>query len=159
VDKAVTTALLIIAGVVCMIFVFNSVYPMVNRSSQAMVSMAEKVDERMKSRISIVHAANSANLTTVYLWVKNIGTQRITGIEDCDLFFGQENNFERIPYKGEVDEGTYPQWDYTLENDAEWETSATLKLTITFSSDPGSGTYYAKFIIPNGIYDEYYFSM
>jgi hypothetical protein len=141
-----------------MIFVFNSVYPMVNRSSQAMVSMAEKVDERMKSRINIVHAANSANRTTIYLWAKNIGTQRVTNIEDCDLFFGQENDFERIPYKGEVD-GTYPQWDYNLENDTEWETSATLKLTITFGSDPGAGTYYAKFIIPNGIYDEYYFSM
>ena len=158
-DKAVTTALLIIAGVVCMIFVFNSVYPMVNRSSQAMVSMAEKVDERMKSRISIVHAANSANRTTVYLWAKNIGAQRITGIDDCDLFFGQQDDFERIPYTGEVEGGTYPQWDYNLENDTEWQTSATLKLTITFGSDPGAGTYYAKFIIPNGIYDEYYFSM
>jgi hypothetical protein len=142
-----------------MIFVFNSVYPMVNRSSQAMVSMAEKVDERMKSRISIVHAASSANRTTVYLWAKNIGTQRITGIEDCDLFFGQQDGFERIPYKGEVDVSTYPRWDYSLENDTEWQTSATLKLTITFSSDPGTGTYYAKFIIPNGISDEYYFSM
>ena len=29
-DKAITTALLIIAGVICMVFVFNSVYPMVN---------------------------------------------------------------------------------------------------------------------------------
>jgi len=157
-DKAVTTALLIIAGVVCMIFVFNSVYPMVNRSSQAMVSMAEKVDERMKSRINIVHAASTANRTTVYLWVKNIGTQRIIGIDDCDLFFGQEGAFERIPYTGEV-QGTYPQWDYDLENDTQWTTSATLKLIISFSSDPGAGTYFAKFIIPNGISDEYYFSM
>ncbi len=157
-DKAVTTALLIIAGVVCMIFVFNSVYPMVNRSSQAMVSMAEKVDERMKSRINIVHAASTANRTIVYLWAKNIGTQRIIGVDDCDLFFGQEGAFERIPYTGEV-EDTYPQWDYSLENDTEWKGSATLKLIITFSSDPGAGTYFIKLIIPNGISDEYYFSM
>ena len=157
-DKAVTTALLIIAGVVCMVFVFNSVFPMVNRSSQAMVSMAEKVDERMKSRINIVHAANSANRTSVYLWIKNIGTQRITNVDDCDLFFGQENDFDRIPYTEDAGE-TYPQWDYYLENDTEWQTSATLKISITYSSDPGAGTYYSKFIIPNGISDEYYFSM
>ncbi len=141
-----------------MIFVFNSVYPMVNRSSQAMVSMAEKVDERMKSRINIVHAASTANRTSVYLWAKNIGTQRIIGVDDCDLFFGQEGAFERIPYTGEV-EDTYPQWDYSLENDTEWKASATLKLIITFSSDPGAGTYFVKLIIPNGISDEYYFSM
>jgi hypothetical protein len=157
-DKAVTTALLVIAGVVCMIFVFNSVYPMVNRSSQAMVSMAEQVDERMKSRINVVHAANTANRTSVYLWVKNVGTQRIVSVQDSDLFFGQENDFEHVPYTEDA-EGGYPYWEYELENDTEWQTSATLKITITYSSDPGAGTYYAKFIIPNGISDEYYFSM
>ena len=131
---------------------------MVNHSSQAMVSMAEKVDERMKSRISIVHAANSANRTSVYLWVKNIGTQRLTAVDDCDLFFGKEDEFERIPYKDEAG-SNYPRWDFSLENADQWETSATLKITITYISDPGGGTYYAKLIIPNGIYDEYYFSM
>jgi archaellum component FlaF (FlaF/FlaG flagellin family) len=157
-DKAVTTAILIIAGVVCMIFVFNSVYPMINRSSSAMVSMADKIDDRMKSRISIVHAANTANRQTVYLWVKNVGTARIVSIEACDVFFGQETNFERIPYVDDAGAG-YPRWDYDLENDTQWLSSATLKITISYDADPGAGTYYGKVIIPNGISDEYYFSM
>jgi hypothetical protein len=158
VDKVITTALLIVAGVVCMIFVFNSVYPTINRSSQAMVSMAEQVDERMKSRINIVHAANSTDRMIVYLWIKNVGTQRIVAVGESDLFFGPENNFNRIPYVDDAG-GSFPSWTYILENDTEWKTSATLKITITYSSDPGAGTYYVKFIIPNGISDEYYFSM
>jgi len=162
VDKAITTALLIIAGVVCMIFVFNSVYPMINRSSSAMVSMAEQVDERMQSRINIVHAASSTNATShytyVYLWIKNVGTQRIDNVKESDLFFGQEDNFERIPYVDTAN-SSYPQWSFVLENDTEWKTSATIKITITYDSDPGAGTYYVKFIIPNGISDEFYFSM
>jgi len=158
VDKAITTALLIVAGVVCMIFVFNSVYPMLNRSSQAMVSMAEQVDERMKSRINIVHAANSADRKTVYLWVKNVGTQRIVSIDESDLFFGQSDNFTRIPYVDDAG-GSYPQWSYGIENDTQWQTSATANITIIYDADPGSGTYLIKFIIPNGISDEYYFSM
>ncbi len=157
-DKAVTTALLIIAGVVCMIFIFNSVYPMVNRSSQAMVSMAEKVDDRMKSRVSIVHAANTSNRQTVYLWVKNVGSSRIVAIQESDVFFGQENDFARIPYVDDAG-GSYPRWAYTLENDTEWGTSATVKITISYDADPGAGTYFAKVVIPNGIADEYYFSM
>ena len=157
-DKAITTALLIVAGVVCMIFVFNSVYPMVNRSSQAMVSMAEQVDERMKSRINIVHAANSADRKSVYVWVKNVGTQRIVEIDQSDLFFGQEDNFERIPYTGDAG-GSYPHWSYGIENDTEWKTSATVNITISYDTDPGAGTYYIKMVIPNGISDEYYFSM
>ena len=157
-DKAVTTALLIIAGVICMVFVFNSVYPMINRSSQAMVSMADTIDERMKSRINIVHAANSANRSSVYLWVKNVGSSRIVAIEESDVFFGQSDNFSRIAYVDDAG-GGYPRWQYTLENDTEWKTGATLKITITYDTDPGAATYSAKIIIPNGISDEYFFSM
>ncbi len=157
-EKAVTTALLIIAGVVCMIFIFNSVYPMVNRSSHAMVSMAETIDERMQSHINIVHATNSSDLKTIYIWVKNVGTTRIVDIDETDVFFGLETNFARIPYVDDAG-GGYPQWAYTIENDTEWKTSATLKITITYSVAQSTGTYYIKVIIPNGIEDEYYFSM
>ena len=157
-DKAVTTALLIIAGVICMVFVFNNVYPMIGRSSQAMVSMADKIDDRMKSRINIIHAANTSNRQTVYLWVKNVGSSRIVAIEETDIFFGEEDGFERVPHTDDA-EGGYPQWAYTIENDTEWGSSATVKITISYSSDPGAGTYFAKIVIPNGISDEYYFSM
>jgi hypothetical protein len=158
VDKAITTALLIIAGVVCMIFVFNSVYPMINRSSQAMSSMAETVDERMKSRVNIVHAASNTGHTEVYLWIKNVGTQRIVDVGNSDLFFGPENNFDRIPYVGDA-AGAKPSWDFEVVNDSEWGTSATIKITISYDTPPSSGTYFSKFIIPNGIADDFYFSM
>ena len=157
-DKAITTALLVVAGVICIMFVFNSVYPAINRSSAAMVSMSDTINERMKSRINIVHASNTADRQTIYLWVKNVGSTRIVAINDTDVFFGPSDNFSRISYVDDAG-GYYPQWAYSLENDTEWKTSATLKITITYSSDPGTGTYYTKFIIPNGIADEYYFSM
>jgi len=158
VDKTITTALLIIAGIVCSIFLFNTVYPMVNRSSAAMVSMSDKIDDRMKSRINIVHAANTADRLTVYLWVKNVGSSRILSIEETDLFFGEEDDYNRIPHEDDAG-GAYPYWTYTIENNTEWVGGATLKITITYEADPGTGTYYAKVIIPNGIADEYYFSM
>jgi hypothetical protein len=123
-----------------------------------MVSMADTIDERMKSRINIVHAANSSDRTSVYLWVKNVGSARIVDIDEVDIFFGQETDFSRIPYTDDAG-GGYPQWSYSLENDTQWLTSATVKITITYESDPGAGTYFAKVVIPNGIADEYYFSM
>ncbi len=157
-DKAITTALLILAGVVCMIFVFNSVFPMVNRSTDAMVSMADKIDDRMKSRINVVHAANTSDRKTIYIWVKNVGSSRIVSIEESDVFFGLQTNFARIPYVDDAG-ASYPRWSYSIENDTEWQTGATIKITVTYSSDPGAGTYNIKVVIPNGISDEYYFSM
>ena len=120
--------------------------------------MAEKIDERMKSRINIVHAANSADRTSVYIWVKNVGTLRIVSIEESDVFFGQSDNFSRIPYVDNAG-GSYPRWAYGIENATEWETSATVKITISYAADPGAGTYFIKMVIPNGISDEYFFSM
>jgi archaellum component FlaF (FlaF/FlaG flagellin family) len=158
VDKIITTTLLIIAGIVCTMLVFNTAYPMVSRSTQAMVSTAEKVDDRMVSRVNIVHAANTANRQTVYIWVKNIGSSRILSIEESDVFFGQEDDFCRIPHDGDAGE-EYPRWEYSIENNTEWVSGATLKITITYTSDPGAGTYYIKIVIPNGVMDEYYFSM
>ncbi len=160
-DKVITTALLIVVGIICTIVVFNSVYPMVNRSSQAMSSMTEALNDRMKSRINVVHAANESDRKTVYIWVKNVGTTRIVTIEESDLFFGQESDFSRIPHQDDAG-SSYPRWASEIENDTEWKTGATLKITITY--DPGGasppiGTYYVKVIIPNGISDEYYFSM
>lgn len=157
-DKVITTTLLIIAGIVCVMFVFNSAYPMVSRSSQAMVSSAEKMDDRMKSRIDIVHATNTADRKTVYIWVKNVGSSKILSIEESDVFFGLENNYSRIPHTDDAG-GGYPQWSYEIENDTEWVTGATIKITITYSVAQSSGTYYVKVVIPNGIMDEYYFSM
>jgi len=157
-DKAITTALLIIAGIVCTIFVFNAVYPMVNRSSQAMVSMSDSIDDRMKSRINIVHQANSADRLTVYVWVKNVGSTRIVAIEECDMFFGQEDDFARVPYVDDAG-GSYPRWSYTIENDTEWKSNVTVKFTITYDTDPGAGTYFVKVVLPNGIADEDFFSM
>ncbi len=157
-DKAITTALLVVAGIICIMFVFNSVYPAVSRSSQAMVSMSDTLNDRMKSRINIVHASNSENRTSVYIWVKNVGSTRIIDIESSDLFFGQQESFARIPHADDAPT-SYPQWDFEIENSAEWDKSATVKITITYALDPGAGTYFVKMIIPNGIADEFYFSM
>jgi archaellum component FlaF (FlaF/FlaG flagellin family) len=157
-DKTITTVLLIVAGVVCSVFLFNSVYPMINRSSDAMVTMTDKINDRMQSQIDIVQATGTGSRTTVYIWVKNVGSSRIAQIEQSDIFLGPQGNFVRIPYSANAG-GNYPQWSYTIENDTEWKTGATVKFTITYSGDPGAGTYFVKIIIPNGIGAEEFFSM
>ena len=157
-DKVITTSILILAGIICTIFIFNSVFPMVNRSSQAMVSMGETIAERMKSRVSIVHAANATDPKVVHVWVKNVGSARIDSVHESDLFFGEESDFWRIPYEGDAGDD-YPRWEYVIENDSEWNVGATVKITVMDDTDFGSGTYYVKLVIPNGVSDEYYFSM
>src|SRR5512143_4055133 len=83
-DKIIGTAFLIVAGVVSAIAVFNTMFPAITQSGDAMVAMERRVDERMKTQIEIIHAAKSGN--TVLLWVKNVGNLRILAPASSDLF-------------------------------------------------------------------------
>ncbi len=151
-DKALTTVFMVIASVTCAVLVFNSLYPAVIQSSDAMTNMTLRVDDRLKSQIAIIHATGDATNNKAYVWVKNVGSLRIAAVERCDVFFGPEGNFARIPH-GAGD----PHWTYEVENDDEWKPTATLKITIHYGSSL-SGRYFVKVSIPNGISDEYYFS-
>ncbi|MEW5985591.1 MAG: hypothetical protein AB1791_03060 [Chloroflexota bacterium] len=169
-DKAITTALMVITGMITVTLLFNAVYPAVLDGSDAMSNMQSRLDERLTSQVEIVHAAaeldssglwqdtNGDGHFSVFIWVKNVGSNRIIPIEGTDLFFGPEGNFGRIPHQSEAG-GSFPYWDYDVENATEWTPTATLKITIHYSSVQAAGRYFVKVAAPNGISDETYLSM
>ncbi len=150
-DKTIVTALLVIAGIISAVFVYNSIYPAVMQSGDAMTSMERRMDERLQSQIQIIHATGSGGNTIV--WVKNVGSVRVGAVEACDVFFGPAGSFARVPY----DPASNPHWSYVVENGGDWTPSATLRITINAALTPGI-RYFIKVVLPNGISDETYFS-
>jgi len=150
---------MIIAGVVTAVLVFNTIYPAVVQSSEALNSRQRRMDERLHSQIEIIHAVPyGASSKVAYAWVKNIGSTRVLAIESCDVFFGPEGNFSRIPYNGPYGEAGQSRWTYQLENDDEWDPTATLKIIIDYQDNLQDGErYFLRVVLPNGISDEYYF--
>ena len=152
-DKIFVTVFLTIAGVVTSVLLFNTIYPAAVESGAAMTGMERRIDERLKSQIEIIHAT-PISTTNAYVWVKNVGSSRIRAIERCDVFFGPEGNFARIPYN---EGSTY--WVYELEgNDTEWDPTATLKITI-HRLEKVSGRHFFKVVLPNSVSDEDYFNI
>lgn len=149
-DKIIVTALLLIGGVVSAVAMFNAIYPAMTQSNQAMVGMERRIDDQMKTQVDIIHAAKSGS--TVLLWVKNVGSLRVIGVDFSDLFFGPEGAFVRIPYGT----GT-PHWEYTVENGGEWTPGATIRITVV-DATLNPGRYFCKFVLPNGITSEYFLS-
>ena len=151
---------------------FNAIYPAIGHSSSALIGITGRVDDRIKCQVSIVHTigeltsngtwqdTNSDGDFDIFLWVKNVGASRILAVGESDVFFGNETNFSHIPYVDDAG-GSYPHWEYQLENDSEWRPTATLRVNIIYSSAeyPSAGTYSVKVITPNGVGDEDYFSM
>ena len=155
-DKIIVTVLLIIAGLTAAFAVFNSVYPAVQRSGQSMSDAADDIGDRITSRIEIIHAGAANN--SVDAWVKNVGTSRILGIANSDIFFGEYGNISRISFGDE--ESPLPYWSYQLEgNYTHWEQTATNEITIHLAESIQPGVYSFKFVLPNGIYDETSFSL
>jgi archaellum component FlaF (FlaF/FlaG flagellin family) len=148
-DKVITTALLIIAGVVVAVMLYNVVYPAVIQSGEALTRRQRRIDERLDSQIEIIHATGRVSTSNAYVWVKNVGSSSIKTIERCDIFFGPEGNFSRI---------SYGDWTYAIENDTEWKPAATLGITITGDLLVADTTYFVKVGLPNGVSDDYYFS-
>lgn len=169
-DKVVVTSFTIIAAMACAIVFFNALYPAVVRSSDTMVGLERRAGERLKSQVKIVHAAgeldsegawqdiNGDEDFDIFLWAKNLGSTRLQAIERCDIFLGPEGDFARIPHL-DYAEGGYPHWTYQIENDDYWNPTATIKITVHFSSILTSDRYYAKIVLPNGVSDALYFAM
>ena len=150
-DKIIVTVMLIIGGIVAALAVFNGVYPAVERSGAAISSASDAMNDRIKSDIRIIEVNDNA--TTVDAWVKNIGSAEIISVENCDVFFGPEGNFARIPYGN--DSSPLPYWNYQIEGtDNQWRPMDTNKMIIHLASSPPPDTYVLKIVIPNGIFDE-----
>ena len=169
-DKTITTTFMVIISVIAAVMVANAILPAVTRSRDAMVSMRGRLDDRMKSRIALIHATGELDSDTlwqdtngngtfdVFVWSKNVGAVRIPAVNSLDVFFGPEGNFVRIPHADHAG-GSYPRWEWTIENDSNWNPTATVKITISFASTLASERYFLKVVLPNGISDSVYFSM
>ena len=97
-------------------------------------------------------------ISDIFLWIKNTGTITIDDVPSTDVFIGHDGDWTRIDnslYAG----GAYPSWDYVVENSSEWTQASTLKIEISYANPFTSGEYRIKIIIPNGLSDEYEFSM
>jgi archaellum component FlaG (FlaF/FlaG flagellin family) len=124
----------------------------ITQSSDAMVSMERRADDRLKTQVQIIHASANIPDSTVVVWVKNVGSVRILAPDSSDLFFGPQGDFVRLPYGV----GT-PSWQYVVENGTEWNPTTTIRITISGYALT-SGRYFMKLVLTNGISAESYFS-
>lgn len=169
-DKTIVTGFMVIISVVASVLVFNSLYPAIMQSSDAMVLMKSRLDDRMKSQIEVIHASGELDHThtwqdvngdghfNVFIWTKNVGSLRVSAVDRIDVFFGPEGDFARIPHQSNAG-GSFPYWTYNIENDTDWNPTATLEITIHFSSILAANRYFIKIVTPSGVEDQIFMSM
>ncbi len=160
-EAAITTAIITIACVICAVMLISAIYPAMHRATSSVITTSAKLGERIETSVEIVAEANETSYE--YVWVKNTGSSQLapSDIECSDIFFGETGNFQRLSY--DADLAPAPCWNYSIENDnngnGRWDTGETVKITINCSSNIGSGDYYFKIVLYNGVSDEDTFSI
>jgi hypothetical protein len=150
-DKVIVTVLLIIGGVVAAFAIMNGVYPALQRSSSAINTATDQVNDQIKSQIEIINVSSTGS--NVYVWIKNTGTSTIGSIQNSDVFITEGFNTEHIGFGN--DSTPLPYWSYQLSGDhALWGPTVTNEVIIHLAAPLEAGSYQVKFIIPNGIADQ-----
>jgi flagellar protein FlaG len=157
-EKAIATVMLTVASIVAIVAVLNSLMPAISRTNASIIATADSVDGRIATQIEIIHASGTDGSASVEAWVKNVGAQEVKPVSRVDVFFGPADAFVRVPY-GDVD-CVAPCWSFSLENDTEWNPTATMRITLNLDEAVSSGaTYYLKVVTPNGISDARFFTI
>jgi hypothetical protein len=164
-EKTITTAFMVIVSIIVSVMVYNAVYPAAVQGSDSIRAMRLRMDERIQSQISIVHAVgeldrfgnwrdtNGDGRFNVFVWSKNVGSARVSAIPQMDIFFGPDGDFTRIPAK-EAAGGNYPYWEWAVENDTSWNPTSTLRITISTLTPLPQGRYFIKVVLPTGVSEE-----
>ena len=135
-EKAITTAMLVIASVLAALALINAVLPAMGKSAGALITANKSAAERIKTDIAIVHASGDAATDKVTVWVKNIGTQIIRPVNSSDVILTTPTNVLRLPY---VSGCTSECWDFFIEGGGtNWIQAVTVKFTINTSVDAGA---------------------
>ena len=169
-EKTIVTAFMVIVSVVISVMIYNVVYPAAVQSSASLRTMRDRMDDRIQTQATIIHATseidkdgvwqdtNGDGQVNVFIWTKNIGSSRIAALNQIDLFYGPDGNFSRIAQTAEVG-GAFPNWDWQIENNETWDPTTTLKITINLGAQPASGRYFIKLVLPAGNTTDYFFSL
>ncbi|MCQ1536956.1 hypothetical protein FTO70_15000 [Methanosarcina sp. KYL-1] len=159
---SISAAILTTASVICACAFISAVYPSVIAAGDPIMSRTDVMGDQILTDTKILHEAASANDTELYVWVKNVGCNRISSglIPESDLFFGTSDNFEWIPY--DESGSLSPGWSYSIEQseDGDWDKGETLRIKIKpVEALVSREKYFFKFNAYNGVSEEAYFTV
>jgi flagellar protein FlaG len=150
-QEVISSAILIIAGIIATVALVNAVYPSLFTATDSVHSVSGTASDRVKTDIRI-SLSSQPNASSLYVWAKNVGSTKIasTQIVYTDVYFGDNGSMARA----EMSALAPFRWSFVLDDldsDGSWGPGETLQVLV---SDPGSshltaGTHDVKLVFYN----------
>ncbi len=131
-QNTITTAILIIAGVVAAAALINAMFPAVYSMSGSVSSVSDASNDRMKTDFRIIsEGLDPLTSDALHVYVKNTGrlTLSSANLAKTDVYFGNGSGL----YKCKTG-ASLPSWEYAIQDgngDSNWNPGETLDITIT----------------------------
>jgi len=160
-SETITTALFLITAVVASAVLINAVYPVIQTMTGTFSSSTHESDVRIRTDFKIIATSASQSSGTAQVWMKNIGSERISRAEinRSDVFCGAVGSFDHLAYQNvapaSLNSGNWTADfgpGYDLNANGFWDPGETLKVTARTSIPPAGNNVYFQFALPNGIW-------
>ncbi len=155
-----TTAIFLITAVIAAGVLVNAVLPVVYTMAGTFSSSTHDSDERLRTDFKIVTYSYSSSTTYANIWMKNIGSSRIS-VNDLhsrsEVFCGLEGDFERLTYET-PNPPAFGYWtsefegdpSYDLNSNNYWDPGETLHIIARPAAIDIGEPIYFQFILPSG---------
>lgn len=143
-DKVLTTVLLTIASLVTAGMLASAMIPTVSRTLGSMAVTSNVITQRIQTDMAVEYIVQNTSTNTLYLWVKNTGSNIIQPVEQMDVILAGNGLYQRITYGN-----GNGQWQFTLDQST-WLPNSTCSITVS-NLTLASGQYTLTLTTPNGI--------
>ena len=144
--ETITTAIFLITAVVATAVLVNAIYPVIYSTAGTFQSSTHDADTRLRTDFKIVANFKNASSNGYDVYMKNIGSQRISfeEIKSADVFCGSTAG-NRLTY------GSGWTANILSTDKSYWDTGETLAVYAN-GCNGGGNTIYFQFILTNGIW-------
>jgi len=152
----ISEGILLIASVLVAVSISGIVMTKIGVFESSFTATSNAQQDLMLTKIKVIYATN-LDTQTVNVWIKNVGKKSIGNLGMVDVYFGELGAVQRIPYNL----GSDPEWVYNvIPSDNVWNVMETLQIDITDGSTLlVDTTYQVRISTPNGVIDEYIFTI
>lgn len=161
-SSVMAESILIIASVVIATAVAGVVMSQVGVFESTFTATTEGQKDTLLTNFKIVMATNTTD-DTVNIWLKNVGQNPITSLDKFDVYFGEIDQVQNIPYDPSCNPPsacTDNTWRYDpIPSNSYWQIMDTLSINITDNQIQKDVTYQVTVISSNGVSDEQIFSL
>ena len=154
-------AILIIASVVIATSIAGVVMNQVGVFQSTFTATTESQKDIILTDLKVVYASGKVNVPAsnsyINVWIKNVGVNPIVNNNKTDVYFGPIGSVKNYPMNKIKTEDTW-RWNSPLPEPT-WQISNTHSINITDAQITTGVTYQLTVTTPNGVSDEYIFTL